>query len=208
MSFKAQMMQQLVRTHRPDVHWCCPQLPPSPKQAAELILDLTQGWNSTSSAVIGSSLGGFYANWLARSKHFKSVLINPACQPARDLARYIGEHTTWQNPQESFFFRAEFIGELLELYPAPHLSTVDLNQQNHAHEDQKNKELKNQAPSHSKGTAQLLMACTGDEVLNYTEMITTYSSATVYTVQGSDHAMSDFEDHVQVVLDFLFKAAN
>jgi predicted esterase YcpF (UPF0227 family) len=203
MSFKAQVMQKLIRTHYPDVNWCCPQLPPSPKEAAELILDLTQGWKSTSSAVMGSSLGGFYANWLARSKHFRSVLINPACQPARDLTRYIGEHTTWQNPKEAFFFQAEFIGELLQLYPAPHLSTFDLDKQNHS-----NEELENQANSHSKSSSQLLMACTGDEVLEYAEMITTYSTATHYTVQGSDHAMSDFENHVHVVLDFLFKPAN
>ena len=30
-SFKAQRLQDWLRAHRPDVHWWCPQLPPSPR---------------------------------------------------------------------------------------------------------------------------------------------------------------------------------
>ena len=41
----------------------------------------------------------------------RAVLLNPAIEPARDLAAYIGEQTAWHG-EERFFFRAEFIDEL------------------------------------------------------------------------------------------------
>ena len=55
-------------------------------------------------AVIGSSLGGFYATCVAEATGCRAVLLNPAVHPARDLARYIGEQTAWHDPAEHFFF--------------------------------------------------------------------------------------------------------
>ena len=46
----------------------------------------------------------------------RAVLLNPAVDPARDLAGYIGEQTAWHS-DERFFFRAEFIDELRALAP-------------------------------------------------------------------------------------------
>ena len=64
--------------------------------------------------MIGSSLGGFYATALAERIGCRAVLLNPAVDPARDLARHIGETTAWHS-DERFFFRAEFIDELRAL---------------------------------------------------------------------------------------------
>ncbi len=176
-SYKAQFLSKLFAVRYPLVQWTCPQLPPSPQEAADLILTLTQGWSSDSSAVIGSSLGGFYADWLARTKGFKSVLINPATDPARDLEHYIGQQTSWQIPNESFYFKEQYLTELTSLYP-----------------------LKTSEPLNAR---QLLMACTGDEVLNWQEMVSAHPEAVHHIVSGSDHAMSDFDQHVGVLLDFL-----
>jgi predicted esterase YcpF (UPF0227 family) len=55
-------------------------------------------------AVIGSSLGGFYATWVAQQTGCPAVLLNPAVDPARDLAAYIGEQTQFHTPEEHFFF--------------------------------------------------------------------------------------------------------
>ena len=49
-------------------------------------------------AVIGSSLGGFYATVVAERTGCRAVLLNPAVHPARDLAGYIGEQTAWHDP--------------------------------------------------------------------------------------------------------------
>ena len=64
-------------------------------------------WPRATMAVVGSSLGGFYASWVARHTGCPSVLLNPAVHPARDLARHIGEQTAWHDPAERFFFLPE-----------------------------------------------------------------------------------------------------
>ena len=43
-SFKAQRLQAWLAAHRPDVHWWCPQLPPSPRAAMALVRDGIAGW--------------------------------------------------------------------------------------------------------------------------------------------------------------------
>lgn len=175
-SYKAQYLDNIFKTRYPDIQWVCPQLPPSPTGAARLMLELTKGWDIESSAVVGSSLGGFYADWLANEGGFKCALINPATDPAGDLKHYIGQQTTWQNPSESFYFKEEYLDELQKLYP--------------------------RAQSKA-GLPKLLMACTGDEVLDWREMVATHPNATQHIVEGSDHAMSDFHQHVSILLDFL-----
>ena len=57
-------------------------------------------WPRASMAVIGSSLGGFYASHVVTRTGCRAVMLNPAVDPARDLARHIGEHTQWHDPLE------------------------------------------------------------------------------------------------------------
>jgi predicted esterase YcpF (UPF0227 family) len=103
-SFKAQFIAQWLQTHRPDIVWFCPQLPASPQAAAHLLLSVTQTWPAASIAVMGSSLGGFYATWLGAVLRCPTVLLNPAVHPARDLVAYIGTQTAWHDPNEQLTF--------------------------------------------------------------------------------------------------------
>ena len=114
-SFKAQRLQASLAKHHRSVHWWCPQLPPSPREAMAMVLDGIAGWPADSSAVLGSSLGGFYATAVAEATGCPAVLLNPAVDPARDLAGQIGEQTPFHAPDESFHFRAEYIAELQAL---------------------------------------------------------------------------------------------
>ena len=90
-SFKARMLAAWLAAHRPDVTWWCPQLPASPREAIELAKRGTADWPRDGQAVLGSSLGGFYATVLAERWGCPAVVMNPAVDPARDLAAYIGE---------------------------------------------------------------------------------------------------------------------
>ncbi|MFN9211558.1 MAG: YqiA/YcfP family alpha/beta fold hydrolase, partial [Betaproteobacteria bacterium] len=45
--------------------YVCPQLPASPRAAAQLLEDIAARVPVAQLAVIGSSLGGYYATWLA-----------------------------------------------------------------------------------------------------------------------------------------------
>ena len=168
-------MAALVAAHHPGVTWWCPQLPPSPRDALALLTQGIAGWPRESMAVIGSSLGGFYATAVAERCGCKAVLLNPAVDPARDLAAHIGEQTTWQNPSERFFFEAHFVDELRALQAGP-LATP----QNY-----------------------LAIIAKGDEVLDWREMAARYTGANLRLLEGGDHALSDFDAHVPAILDFL-----
>src|SRR3954470_24980013 len=64
-SFKAQMMAKAVGERHPGVTWWCPQLPPSPREAMAMVRATVAGWPPERMAVVGSSLGGYYATWVA-----------------------------------------------------------------------------------------------------------------------------------------------
>ena len=168
-------MAALVAARYPAVTWWCPQLPPSPRDAMALLNQGLAGWPPRSMAVMGSSLGGFYATAVAERLGCKAVLLNPAVDPARDLAHYIGEQTVWQQPDEHFFFEARFVDELRDLRQGL-LSTP-----------------KNY----------LAFIAKGDEVLDWREMATRYAGATLNLLEGGDHALSDFDTHLPRILDFL-----
>ncbi len=108
-SAKAQIMAAWMQAHRPDVQWWCPQLPPSPEQALALVDERLESWPRAGMAVIGSSLGGFYATVLAERIGCRAVLLNPAINPARDLAGQIGSSTAFHDPDQAFYFRAEYV---------------------------------------------------------------------------------------------------
>ena len=74
-------------------------------------------WPALSMAVIGSSLGGFYATVVAQRLGCKAVLLNPGIEPARDLLHHVGEIKAWHS-DEHFEFRADFIQELRAMHPA------------------------------------------------------------------------------------------
>jgi predicted esterase YcpF (UPF0227 family) len=174
-SFKARRMAAEVGKRYPGVTWACPQLPPSPQAAAALMAEITAGWPRERMAVVGSSLGGFYATSVAEETGCRAVLLNPAVDPARDLARYIGEQSAWHDPAERFYFAPEYIAELraLERWPIS-------------------------APERY-----FAVVAKGDEVLDWREMTGRYPGARIKLLEGGDHGLSDFDAHLEEVLAFL-----
>ena len=173
-SAKARQTAAWMQQHRPEVHWWCPQLPPSPRDAMALLHDGLRDWPRASTGTIGSSLGGFYATAVAERIGCRAVLLNPAVDPARDLTRHIGETTAWHS-DERFFFRAEFIDELRAISPAV-LTRLD---------------------------RYFAVIAKGDEVLSWEEMTDRYRGCRIKLLEGGDHALSDYDDHLGEVLAFL-----
>jgi predicted esterase YcpF (UPF0227 family) len=174
-SFKAQRVAAWLHEHRPQVHWWCPQLPPSPREAITHVMQGIAAWPLQLMAVLGSSLGGFYASVVAERLGCPAVLLNPAVDPARDLAGYIGEQTHFHAPDDHFFFRAEYIEELRALAPG----AITWPQR------------------------YFVVIAKGDEVLDWHEMQARYAHARVRLIEGSDHALTDFADHLPHILRFL-----
>lgn len=150
-----------------------PQLPASPKLAMELALSLVAGVPAEELSIIGSSLGGYYATWLAERIGCKAVLLNPAVVPSLDLDKHVGV-TTQYHSDEPFEFKREYIDELRALA----------------------------VPKISKPERYFLIAATGDEVLDYRDMLAHYQGAKQHVIEGSDHAISEFPQYVDEVLAF------
>ena len=150
-----------------------PQLPASPKLAMELALSLIEGVPAEQLSIIGSSLGGYYATWLAERVGCRAVLLNPAIVPRVNLDQHVGV-TTQFHSDEPFEFKREYINELHAL----------------------------EVPQISKPDRYFLIAATGDEVLDYRDMVAHYQGARQHVIQGSDHAISEFPQYVDEILAF------
>jgi predicted esterase YcpF (UPF0227 family) len=150
-----------------------PQLPASPKLAMELALSLIEGVPADQLSIIGSSLGGYYATWLAERIGCRAVLLNPAIVPRVNLDQHVGV-TTQFHSDEPFEFKREYIAELHAL----------------------------EVPQISKPDRYFLIAATGDEVLDYRDMVAHYQGARQHVIDGSDHAISEFAQYVDEILAF------
>jgi predicted esterase YcpF (UPF0227 family) len=174
-STKARQMGAWMQQHRPDVAWWCPALPPSPQKALQLIEAGVASWPRDRMAIVGSSLGGFYATVFAERLGCRAVLLNPAVHPDRDLARHIGETSAWHS-DDRFFFEARFIDELAAMTP----------------------------PAITCPERYLAVIAKGDEVLDWREMVARYAGCRIELIDGGDHALSDFATrHLPRVLGWL-----
>ena len=165
----AAQMQALGRADE----WLCPQLPASPKLAIELALSLVKDVTPAQLTIIGSSLGGYYATWLAEQLGCRAVLLNPAIVPLLDLEQHVGVTTAFHS-DEPFEFRRDYIDELRAFA----------------------------VPAISRPERYFLLAATGDEVLDYRDMVAHYAGARQTIIDGSDHGISEFADYVAPVLQF------
>ncbi|MDO9146419.1 MAG: YqiA/YcfP family alpha/beta fold hydrolase [Hydrogenophaga sp.] len=182
-SMKAQKVAARVAAQHPGVVWWCPQLPPSPKEAMALVMEGVRDWPRESMAVAGSSLGGFYARWLAiQTGCAKALLLNPAVFPARDLLKYVGEQTRWHDPSEHFVFQPGCVDEL---------------------RTQESDIARLAALQAAKPERQWAIVAQGDEVLDWREMLAFCAGGAVHLLPGSDHAISDFDEHIGAMFGFL-----
>ena len=164
-----------MRAQGQDLTWWSPQLPASPAQALEDMRAGLSAWPRDRMALIGSSLGGFYATVLAEEFGCPAVVLNPAVNPARDLKGYIGDIKAWHS-DEHFYFEPAYVDELRAMTPGPL----------------------------TRPERYLAIIAKGDEVLDWREMHERYQGAHIKLLEAGDHALSDFEQaHLDDVLYFL-----
>jgi len=150
------------------VEFACPALPPLAGDAMREIEKLPM----RNVCLIGSSLGGFYATWLAEKHALKAVLINPAIDPHVGLRAYLG-------PQKNLH-----TGEPYELTEA-HLA-----------------EWRKLYVPRVTARRYLLLVETGDEVLDYRKAVERYAGAEQVVVEGGDHSLQSFPQHLPRILEF------
>jgi predicted esterase YcpF (UPF0227 family) len=172
-SFKARLLAQRMQALGRSAEYLCPQLPASPHAAIALAEQLINEVPVERLTLIGSSLGGYYATWLAERLGCRAILLNPAVKPPRDLEKYVGVSTAYHS-DESFEFKRDYIGELETLAVA----------------------------QITQPERYFLIAATGDEVLDWREMTAHYAGARQLVIQGSDHGISEFDRYADQVLAF------
>lgn len=172
-SFKARLLAQRLAGLGRAAEWLCPALPVSPVEAVELaereIAARVQDGERVT--LIGSSLGGYFATYLAEKHGWRAVLLNPAVVPDRDLSKYLGEQPLWHGGG-SIVVEPRHLDELRSLAVA----TV------------------------TRPERYWLIAATGDEVLDYREMLAHYAGVPTRLIEGSDHGISEFADYVDDVI--------
>jgi len=172
-SRKATMLRERMRSLGREDEYACPALPASPREAARLAMQFASGSNPAGLALIGSSLGGYYATWLAERLGCRAVLLNPAIAPARDLEAHLGRQPVFFTDDE-IDFRPEYLQELRDL----------------------------DTPGITRPDRYFLVAAKGDAVIDYRTMTSKYTGARQRVIEGSDHELSGFAQYMDEVLDF------
>jgi hypothetical protein len=150
----------------------CPALPYSPQAAAELIANYFKRLDPATTTLVGSSLGGFYATWAAERFGCRAVLINPAVQPHRLLADYLGMQ------------RNLYTGEAYRLEPAHMQALVAME------------------PEAITPSRYWLLAETGDETLDYRDAVAYYAGSRQTVMEGGDHSLQSWERLLPEVMDW------
>lgn len=172
LSFKAAVLRKRMALLRRSDEFVCPELPHKPRQAIELLERVIRGAGAAPVSLVGSSLGGYYATWLAERHGCRAVLVNPAVRPYELLSGYCG-------PQQNLYSgeRYELTGEHIDELRQLELGRITIGRY-------------------------LLLATTGDEVLDYTQATARYAGCRQIVVEGGDHGFAEFERYLNPVLAF------
>jgi predicted esterase YcpF (UPF0227 family) len=153
-----------------------PELPHRPAAAMTLVTRLIDDMGADDLTLIGSSLGGYYATWLAEryaAADVRAVMINPTTGPGADLRPYFG-------PQRNLY-----TGEPYEL-TEQHLREF----------------LALKVDRLTRPERYYLLAQTGDELLDFRLAVAHYAGACQLLLGGGDHAFANFERHIDSILQF------
>ena len=125
-------------------------------------------------ALVGSSLGGFYATALNQRRPLPTVLINPVVRPQELLSRYLGKQRRWCD-QAPFEVDAGHLDSLQSL----HRDRLDAAER------------------------YLVLLQRGDEILDYRQAATYYAAKDVIEIEGGSHRFDHFADQLSPIIDWL-----
>jgi predicted esterase YcpF (UPF0227 family) len=171
-STKAQLLKRTLEERGLGARFACPQLPHHPDEAIALVERGIAGRPAGPVTLVGSSLGGFYATYLAEKLAVRAVLINPAVKPQRDLESYLGV-------QRNLYSGAEYELTRGHIDAWRRLDTPTIHPERY-----------------------LLLVETGDEVLDYREAVWKYAGCRQVVVEGGDHSLASFPEHLPLILEF------
>lgn len=151
-----------------------PLLPYDPAQAIKVLESIIRNNIGHIERLVGSSLGGYFATYLADKYTLRAVLINPAVAPYKNLNdEFLGEHKNM------------YTGEVYEItmQHVKFLKSLEIKEQRHPEN-------------------YLLMVQTADEVLDYRVAVDKYFNSRQIIQQGGDHSFVNFESMLPEIFNF------
>ncbi len=156
-SHKAQLLKRYMEKRRLGDQYYCPALPTLGARAIAAVESEIERHPRESITLVGSSLGGFYASYLAEH---------------HDLRAYLGVQRNLHT-QRQYQLTEEHLRQWEKLYlPGVHPQRY------------------------------LLLLETGDEVLDYRLAVEKYKGARQIVIEGGDHSLQSFPEHIPLILDF------
>ena len=173
-SYKAQQLMAYTRMKGCEDLLICPQLPVYPEQARLMMEDIVERALSEGQLnIAGSSLGGYYATYLAEKYKTNAVLINPSVRPYETLAAYLGKNKSYYS-DDVWEFDESHIEQL---------KTMDVDRL-------------------ADPGRYLVLLQTGDETLDYRQAAEKYRQAECVIEEGGDHAFIGFDRYIPKILQF------
>lgn len=172
-SGKAQELQTWMAARGLAEAYACPDLPPRPSEAIAQLEALIRASRGPAK-LIGSSLGGHYATWLAERHGLKAVLVNPCVACHEKLAGEVGKmQKNWHDGSE-YLFTETHLAELKGL-------SID---------------------RPTRPERYLLLVEKGDELLDWREAAAYYEGAVQHLLEGGDHGFTRFAEFIPAILAF------
>lgn len=172
-STKARQLGDRLQAMGLAAQYACPALAHRPKEAIAQLEALMQPFPAEQVTLVGSSLGGYYATWLAERYGCRAILVNPGINAHEGLRAYLGPQRNLYTG-DPYDLTEQHLEELRALFVA----------------------------TPTRLERYYLMVTTGDEVIDYREAVAKFAGARQLVVQGSDHGFADFREHLDSVLQF------
>lgn len=174
LSLKAQQVKRWLAEVHPEIDFQCPHLTPYPAQTQALLAGLIEQRLPEPVYLMGSSLGGFWATWLAERYNLRALLINPAVRPQSFMPAYLEVDLKGYHTDDSYRLNAGHIDEII---------AADVPVTRHSN--------------------YWLLVQTGDETLDYRHAMAKYLGCRQTIEEGGDHSFQGFERYLESALVFL-----
>ena len=174
LSKKAQQTVQYCRQLGQESHILVPTLSNCPADTIEELEAIIESQKSRAVALLGSSLGGFYATYLAEKFDLPAVLINPAVRPADYWETHLGGHKNYYSDKVHTVTNQHI--EELKLLDRASLSNPD---------------------------NFWVLLQKGDETLDYRRAVEKYGESHCLVRENGSHSYDDYEAELPAIFDFL-----
>lgn len=175
LSSKAVATERWLAQHQPDWSFHCPALSSYPDVARDQISELLDRLHGQPIALLGSSLGGFWATGFAEQRSLPAVLINPAVAPHTRLHEFLGK------PLRNYYTEEEYH---LEPHHLQHFVDFD-------------------TPRLQFPENYWVMLQTGDETLDYRQALAKYAQCKITLEEGGNHSFAGYANWLPQISQFI-----